>query len=293
MVPGEMKSYVNHRKSLVSKDKKGKDALPKPPSSPGPIQSPPPQAPLSVSEMDSRIGSQLSEMSTSFDRKLEALQAFIISNFSSMQSHDHVSVSARLPHSHSFAAPPEVPVPGPAHGPEASPHKPGSTVVFNRELQASGVERVLSGFRNPLPVAQGDCLVRDPVVESAAAQAPPVAPAESVPHAEVRASAHVRFSLPSDASPSAPEQAEEEEDDADSVASHPPAVDKMLVRLTGFIRDRYPESRPLSSPPVAPWCRLESLYAVSDPLESSRPRFRLYPRVAGISRYSQPCGFPC
>ena len=63
----EMKAYVKHRKSLVSKDKKGKDALPMPPSSPGPVQSTPPSAHLSVSDVDSRISSQLSEMSASFD----------------------------------------------------------------------------------------------------------------------------------------------------------------------------------------------------------------------------------
>ena len=138
----EMEAYVKHRKSLVSKDKKGKDALPMPPSSPGPVQSTPPLAPLSVSDMDGRISCQLSEMFTSFDRKLEALQAFIVSNFSSVQSQDHVSMSAKLSHPNSFPAPPEVPVPGPSHGPEVSPHDPESTVGFNREFQAVGVEWV-------------------------------------------------------------------------------------------------------------------------------------------------------
>ena len=73
----------------------------------------------------------------------------------------------------------------------------------------------------------------------------------SVPHANVRTRAHVHFSLPSDASSSAPEQPEEEENDANSVASYPPVVDKMLVHLAGLIHDRYPKSRPLSTPPVA------------------------------------------
>ena len=72
----EMEAYVKYEKSLVSKDKKGKDALPNPPSL-GPVQSTPPPATLSVSDVDSCIGFQLSAMSTSFDRKLEALQALL------------------------------------------------------------------------------------------------------------------------------------------------------------------------------------------------------------------------
>ena len=40
----EMDTYVKHRISLVSEHKKGKDALPRPPSSPGPVQATPPPA---------------------------------------------------------------------------------------------------------------------------------------------------------------------------------------------------------------------------------------------------------
>ena len=248
--------------------------------SPGPIQSTPPPAPLTVSDVDSHIGSQLSEMSTLFDRKLEALQVLILINFSSVQSHSNISMSARLPQS-PFTAPLEVPVPGPAHGLEASPHEPEKTVGFNREFQASGVGQVPSGFRTPFPMVQGECSARVGMLDSNAGQSlldPPIA---SVPHADVRTRTHVHFSLPSDASPSAPEQPEEE-DNADSVASHPLVVGKTLVCLAGFIHERYPESRPLSSPLFAPWCGFESLYVVSDPLEPLRLRFRLYPRIAEI-----------
>ena len=150
-----MEAYLKRRKSVVSKDKKGKDSLPRPPSPPGPVQSTPPPAPLPVSYVDIRIGSQLSEMSASFDRKLEALQALILRNFSSVQFHGNVSMSARLPQSHSFTAPPEVPVPGPTHGPEVSPHAPEKSVGFTRLFQASGIEQVPSGFRTPFPMVQG------------------------------------------------------------------------------------------------------------------------------------------
>ena len=83
-----------------------------------------------------------------------------MSNFSSVQSHDHISMSARLPHSHSVSCPPEVPVPDPAHGPEASPYEPEKTVGFNREFLASGVERLPSGFRTTFPMVQGVFSVR-------------------------------------------------------------------------------------------------------------------------------------
>ena len=64
-------------------------------------------------------------------------------------------------------------------------------------------------------------------------------------------------------------------------------MDETLVRLAGFIHERYPESHPLSAPQIAPRCGFESLYAVSDPPESSRPHFHLYPQVADIIQGSR------
>ena len=73
---------------------------------------------------------------------------------------------------------------------------------------------------------------------------------------------------------------EVEDDDDDSVvATH---VDKSLIRLSKFIYDQYHESRPLSSPPFPLRCGFESLFSLADPLELSRPRFRLYPRVREV-----------
>ena len=66
----EMEAYVKHRKLFAHKDKRKKDSLPKPPSSPG--LSPTPSQPLSltVTDIDNRISSQLAELSSSFDQKL-------------------------------------------------------------------------------------------------------------------------------------------------------------------------------------------------------------------------------
>ena len=55
----------------------------------------------------------------------------------------------------------------------------------------------------------------------------------------------------------------------------------------------YPGSRPVATPPVAPRCDFEALYALSDPPESSHPRFAMYPRVsdilaAALARHSKP-----
>ena len=63
---------------------------------------------------------------------------------------------------------------------------------------------------------------------------------------------------------------------------NPRVVDKTLVCLGNFIHERYPESPPLSAPLLAPRCGFELLFVVSDPPESTRPRFRLYPRVADV-----------
>ena len=46
----------------------------------------------------------------------------------------------------------------------------------------------------------------------------------------------------------------------------------------------YPGSRPVVTPLVAPRCDYEALYALSDPPESSHPRFAMYPRDSDILR---------
>ena len=68
------------------------------------------------------------------------------------------------------------------------------------------------------------------------------------------------------------------DDDVDSAASV--TVDRSAVRLANFVYECYPGSRPVAAPPVAPRCDFEALYALSNPPESSHPRFVLYPRVS-------------
>ena len=97
-----------------------------------------------------------------------------------------------------------------------------------------------------------------------------------VPPAEVKRRARVSFDIPSSPSSVVPDA---EEEDRDSVVSTPLVADRTFIRLVNFIYDKYPESCPLSSPPLVPRCGVESLHVVSDPLETSYPRFCLYPRV--------------
>ena len=51
------------------------------------------------------------------------------------------------------------------------------------------------------------------------------------------------------------------------------------MRFAAFIHEQYPESRPLAAPSLLPCCSFEALYTLSEPTESTRPRFRLYSRV--------------
>ena len=73
-----------------------------------------------------------------------------------------------------------------------------------------------------------------------------------------------------------PDDGDDIDDDESTVSVIP---DRSTVRLVNFVYDSYPGSRPVAAPPVAPRCDFEALYALSDPPESSHPRFAIYPRV--------------
>ena len=90
-------------------------------------------------------------------------------------------------------------------------------------------------------------------------------------------SAQLRVTFDSASSPVGSEEVEDDDDDADSVVAS--AVDHSLVCLSKFIYEQYPESHPLSSPPLPSRCGFESLFVPADPPESSRLHFRLYSRV--------------
>ena len=78
-----------------------------------------------------------------------------------------------------------------------------------------------------------------------------------------------------------------DDDDCESTVSVTP--DSSAVRLANFVYDSYPGSHPVATPPVAPRCDFEALYALSDPPESSHPRFAIYPRFSDILREVDDC----
>ena len=322
-----MEAYVKHRRLLLHKDKRRKDSLPKPPSSPVPSSAPSQPIPLSAFVND-RIGNKLAALSSSFGQKLESLTSVLLSKILLLQAPTESHMSARMSNP-SSTAPPAVPALCPSPGLDLPPLNPEGTVGFHRQFLGERVGPVPSGSRVPFPLDQV-YVVRDsgyvlsvdvqvppavaevpaqvgaaslvftdrrlpPAVAEASTLAHPSASAVSTsthirsPFAEAQApptaaSAHppVRFADPPVAGPSAPEQAEEEDEDGASVVSNSLVVDRTVARLASFIHDSYPESCLLSASPLASRCGFESLYALAEPSESTRPRFCLYLRVDEI-----------
>ena len=82
----EMEAYVKHRQLLLRKDRRWKDSLPKPPSSP--VTSPSPSQPtsLSVAGVDDRIDAKLAALSTSFDQMSDSLATVLLSRIAMLQA---------------------------------------------------------------------------------------------------------------------------------------------------------------------------------------------------------------
>ena len=88
---------------------------------------------------------------------------------------------------------------------------------------------------------------------------------------------HVRFADPPVSAPSVSAHPDDDDDDdVVSVASNPPAVDKTIARFAAYIHDQFPDSRPFTAPSQAPH-GFEVFYTVTDPPDSNRPLFHLYP----------------
>ena len=90
------------------------------------------------------VSGHISALSDSFERKLETLTNVLQDKFTSLTSSDQDTMSARMPN-RSFAAPPEVPVPGPSQGQDPSFPTPEGIVGFHQEFQEDGIDWVPSG----------------------------------------------------------------------------------------------------------------------------------------------------
>ena len=106
----EMEAYVKHCKLILRKDKRRKDCLPNPPSSLGPSPSPSQPPSVTVTDAHNCSGSQLAELSASFDQNLESLTSVLLTKISLLQPTIEHSTSARM-----FNVPSTAPHPGWMH----------------------------------------------------------------------------------------------------------------------------------------------------------------------------------
>ena len=85
----------------------------------------------------------------------------------------------------------------------------------------------------------------------------------------------------SSAPPGTPLGSESEDSDSDS-SSASAALDSAASQLADLVYDFCPEARPVSDSAPPPRCGFESWFDPSPASSSSRPRYRVYPRVAAV-----------
>ena len=189
------------------------------------------------------------ELCTSFARQFEDLSSFLCISFNQLCQ----DVTAKIASNNaSFTAPLEVSVADRPLGQQSSPHLPVATVGHHQEFQVQGgVDQEPPMTMHPPP--NGESVARGSVLGEQV-QVSLCRPEFSAPPS---GSAQQRVTFDSTSSHVGSEEVED--DDADSVTAL--AVDHSFVRLSKFIYDQYPESRPLSSPSLPPWCGFESLFA--------------------------------
>ena len=85
----------------------------------------------------------------------------------------------------------------------------------------------------------------------------------------------------SSAPPGTPRDSGSEDSDSGS-SSASAALDSAAVQLADLVYDFCPEARPVSDSAPPPRCRFESWFDPSPISSSSRPRYRVYPRVAAV-----------
>ena len=223
-------------------------------------------------DVDRHIARLVQELSTSFARQFEDLSSFLHTSLNQLSQ----DVTAKIAsYNASFTAPPEVTVTDWPLGQQPSPDPPVATVGHHREFQVQGgIDWEPPMTTNPPP--SGESVARGSVLGEQV-QVSPCRPEFS---ATPLGSAQRQVTFDSASSPVGSEEVEDDDDDTDSVTAS--TVDHSFVRLSKFIYDQYSESRPLSSPSLPLRCGFESLFAPADPPESSRPHFRLYPRVQEV-----------
>ena len=149
----------------------------------------------------------------------------------------------------------------------ASPPSSSSQAPHQLPLAPGGV------FVPPLSAAAPGVAVASYLGPRVAPPPPGSAPGGSSAHAPPP-----RFSS---APPGTPRDSGSEDSDSDS-SSASAALDSSATQLVDLVYDFCPEAQPVSDSAPPPRCGFESWFDPSPASSSSRPRYRVYPRVAAV-----------
>ena len=225
-------------------------------------------------------------MSELFTARLAAPQAigdFLPASHSPSQA--RVESDARCPH--------PVETAGHHRGSQAlggsgrEPDAPGALPYGQAQL--GGDLRASAGLGWASPSASSSQAPRQPPLAPGGVFVPPLSAAAPGPRfappppgsAPGGSSAHAPPPRFSSAPPGTPRDSGSEDNDSDS-SSASAALDSSAAQLAELLYDFCPEARPVSDSAPPPRCGFESLFDPSPASSSSRPRYRVYPRVAAV-----------
>ena len=276
--------YVKHRHTLKSK-RKPKTQAPPPPAAP----SVPSSHPAPRSDIESRLellASQVSTLSELFTARLAAPQAvgdFLPASHAPSQAQPESDARCLHPvetagyHQESQA------LSGLGREPDAPGSLPYSQGQFGGDLRASAGLGWASPSASPLqaprqpPLAPGGVFV-PPLFAAAPGPRFALPPAGGV---QGGSSMHVPPPRFSSAPPGTPHDSGSEDSDSGS-SSASAAPDSSAAQLAELVYDFCPEARPVSDSAPPPRCGFESWFGPSPVSSSSRPRYRVYPRVDAV-----------
>ena len=291
----ELLLYVKHRRTFKSKGSKPKTQAPPPPPFAAP--SVPSLHPAPRSDFDSRLdllASQVSGLSDLFQSRLAAPQA--IGDFlpaSHAPSQARLESDARSPHPVETAGHPQESqaLGGSGREPNEPVTLPYGQAQLGRDVRSSSglgwaplPSSTSQAPRQPPPAPSGVFVpllsAAAPSVAAASFPDPRLAPPPPV-GARGWSSTHVPPLRFSPAPPGTPCGSESEDSDSDS-SSASAALDSAATQLADLVYDFCPEARPVSDSAPPPRCGFESWFDPSPASSSSRPRYRVYPRVAAV-----------
>ena len=277
----EVLLYVKHRRTLKSKRSKPKTQAPPPPS--------PSSHPALRSNIESRLellASQVSTLSELFTASLAAPQA--VGDFlpaSHAPSQARPESDARCPHPVETAGyhQESQALGGSGREPDAPGSHPYGQAQLGGDLRAS------AGLGWALPSASPSQASRQPPVAPGGVFVPPLSaaapdprftppPPGGVPGGSSALAPPPRFSS---APPRTPHDSGSEDSDSGS-SSASAAPDSSAAQLAELVYDFCLEARPVSDSAPPPRCGFESWFDPYPASSSSRPRYRVYPRVDAV-----------